>query len=122
MKITEKDFPVIPAAEYSERVEKFRKVMAKDGVDLAVAFSNLLDPSTVRYFTGFSPVNESAAVVIPASGKVILCSGQASYDYALGENKLKESKIAVLPEVGEVSGFEYDFSGQLDFAELFSRI
>lgn len=122
MKITEKDFPTIPDAEYSERVEKFRKAMAKDGIDFAVAFSNLLDPSTVRYFTGFSPVNESAAIIIPQSGKVTLCSGQASYDYALGENKLKDSEIAVLPEIGEVSGFEYDFSGQLDFSELFDSI
>ena len=32
------------------------------------------------------------------------------------------SRIAILPEIGEVSGFEYDTEGQLDFAELFAEV
>ena len=28
----------------------------------------------------------------------------------------------VFPEVGEVSGFEYDFGGQMDFADYFKEI
>ena len=32
------------------------------------------------------------------------------------------SRIAILPEIGEVSGFEYDKDGQIDFAELFEEI
>lgn len=115
-------FPVIPNSEYSERIETLRKHMNADKIDLAVAFSNLLDPTTVRYFSGFSAVNESSAMIIPLSGKVIVCSGQASSDFAVGENKLEGSELAILPEIGEVSGFEYDFSGQLDFAELFSNV
>ncbi|MBR1867375.1 MAG: aminopeptidase P family protein, partial [Clostridia bacterium] len=78
-----------------------------------------LDPSTVRYFSDFSAVNESSAVIIPLYGTPYLCSGQAGYDYALIKNKLPYSEIKVLPEIGEVSGFEYDFEGQLDFKTLF---
>lgn len=113
------EFPVIPATEYSNRIAAFRARMQKDGIDLAVGFSNLLDPSTVRYFCGFAAVNESAAIIIPAEGRVTVCSGQASSDFAAAENKLADSELAILPEIGEVSGFEYDFDGQIDFTELF---
>ena len=114
--------PKIEGKEYLERVQKLRGEMAKRGVDLVVGFSNLLEIAIVRYYCGFAPVNESSAIVIPAEGQVVVCSGQASYDYCLVHNKLPESRIAILPEIGEVSGFEYDTEGQLDFEELFRQI
>ncbi len=116
------NFPTIQPKEYQLRVDALRKVMAEKGVDLVVGFSNLLEIGIVRYYCGFAPVNESSAIVIPASGEVTVCSGQASYDYCLLQNKLEKSNIAILPEIGEVSGFEYDTEGQLDFEELFSRV
>ncbi len=116
------NYPTIPSHEYQQRVDALRQKMAEHGVDMVVGFSNLLEIAIVRYYTGFAPVNESAAVIIPAEGDVIVCSGQASYDYCLVQNKLEKSRIAILPEIGEVSGFEYDTEGQLDFAELFAQI
>ena len=112
----------IAPSEYQQRVEALRGMMAEKGVDLVVGFSNLLEIAIVRYYCGFAPVNESSAIVIPAEGDVIVCSGQASYDYCLVQNKLPGSRIAVLPEVGEVSGFIYDMEGQLDFEELFKEL
>ncbi len=116
------NYPVISSEEYLGRVNALRNKMAEMGVDLVVGFSNLLEIAIVRYYCGFAPVNESAAIVIPSEGEVTVCSGQASYDYCLVQNKLPFSRIAILPEIGEVSGFEYDTEGQLDFAELFARI
>lgn len=116
------NYPKIEASEYLQRVNTMRKFMAREGVDLVVGFSNLLEIGIVRYYCGFAPVNESSAIIIPADGEVIVCSGQASYDYCLVQNKLPESKIAILPEIGEVSGFEYDTEGQLDFEELFIKV
>ena len=116
------NFPTIEPKEYSARVEAFREKMDGMGVDLVVGFSNLLEIAIVRYYCGFAPVNESAAIVIPKKGEVVVCSGQASYDYCLVQNKLPESRIAILPEIGEVSGFEYDTEGQLDFEELFKML
>ncbi len=116
------NFPRIEANEYSARIEAFRKRMAAKDVDLVVGFSNLLEIGIVRYYCGFAPVNESSAIVIPAEGQVVVCSGQASYDYCLVQNALPGSRIAILPEIGEVSGFEYDTEGQLDFEELFAQI
>lgn len=112
----------IEAKEYLERVNALRAKMAEANVDLVVGFSNLLEIAIVRYYCGFAPVNESSAIVIPAEGEVIVCSGQASYDYCLVQNALQESRIAILPEIGEVSGFEYDTEGQLDFEELFKEV
>ncbi len=116
------NYPKIDKSEYLQRVNKLREKMQENGVDIVVGFSNLLEIAIVRYYTGFAPVNESAAVIIPLNGEVTVCSGQASYDYCLVQNALPESRIAILPEIGEVSGFEYDTEGQLDFAELFARI
>ncbi|MBR2375211.1 MAG: aminopeptidase P family protein [Clostridia bacterium] len=116
------NYPTIEAKEYAQRVEAIRLKMAENGVDLLVGFSNLLEIGIVRYYCGFAPVNESSAIVIPADGQVVVCSGQASYDYCLVQNKLPNSRIAILPEIGEVSGFEYDTEGQLDFEELFAQV
>lgn len=116
------NYPTIQPSEYQQRVNLMRKTMSEQGVDLLVGFSNLLEIAIVRYYCGFAPVNESAAIIIPADGETIVCSGQASYDYCLVQNKLPESRIAILPEIGEVSGFEYDTEGQLDFEELFVQV
>lgn len=112
----------IKGTEYLERVNALRGKMSEQGVDIVVGFSNLLEIAIVRYYCGFAPVNESAAIIIPSDGEVTVCSGQASYDYCLIHNKLPQSRIAILPEIGEVSGFEYNTEGQLDFEELFEQI
>jgi len=116
------NYPVIKAEEYSKRIDYLRSKMAENGIDLVVGFSNLLEIGIVRYYCGFAPVNESSAIIIPAYGDVTVCSGQASDDYCQIQNKLPNSRIAILPEIGEVSGFEYNTEGQLDFEELFLRV
>ena len=63
------NYPKIESFEYLQRVNALRKKMAENGVDLVVGFSNLLEIAIVRYYCGFAPVNESAAIVIPAQGQ-----------------------------------------------------
>ncbi len=116
------NYPTINGNEYLQRVNALRAEMAKRNVDVVVGFSNLLEIAIVRYYCGFAPVNESSAIVIPADGEVIVCSGQASFDYCEVQNSLPGSRMAILPEIGEVSGFEYDTEGQLDFTELFEQV
>lgn len=115
-------FSKIEKKEFAERLLRLRGKMKEKEIDLVMAFSNLLDPSAVRYFTDFAGVNESAALIVPVDGRAVLCSGQASSDYAAMQNALEEAEIKVFPEIGEVSGFEYDFEGQLDFAEFFKEL
>ena len=112
----------IEGQEYLQRVNALRAKMAEQNVDLVVGYSNLLEIAIVRYYCGFAPTNENSAIVIPAEGEVVVCSGQASYDDCQLKNKLPNSRIAILPEIGEVSGFEYDTEGQLEFEELFRQV
>ena len=113
-------FPRIPESEFAQRMRAFKEKMAAEKIDLVVAFSNLLDPSAVRYFADVSPINESAGLVIPLEGEPILCSGQACHEWSRHKSKIKE--VRILPEVGEVSGVEYDIEGQLDFRDLFQEV
>ena len=112
----------IAPEEYLSRVNKLREKMAEMDVDVVVGFSNLLEIAIVRYYCGFAPTNESSAIVIPKEGEVIVCTGQASYDDCQLKNDLPNSRIAILPEIGEVSGFVYDTEGQLDFEDLFKEV
>lgn len=114
------EFPVIPDSEFAARMDAFKAKMAGEGLDLVVAFGNMLDPSPVRYFADFWALNESAAVVIPLEGDPILCSGQACQFWAEYKSKIKERRI--LPEIGEVGGVEYEVGEQFSFAQLFGDL
>ena len=113
-------FPTIPPQEFKERMNAFKGEMAKNQIDLVVVFSNLLDPSAVRYFTDVSPINESAGLVIPLEGDPVMCSGQACHEWSRHKSKVED--VRIFPEVGEVSGVEYDLEGQLDFEDLFKEL
>ena len=65
--------PIIQPEEYDKRLSSIRAAMQAEGIDLFMAFSNLLDPSSVRYFTDFSAVNESSAVIFTQK-RATLCS------------------------------------------------
>jgi Xaa-Pro aminopeptidase len=111
--------PRIPDEEFADRIRRFKEKMAQEGLDLVVGFCNLLDPSAVRYFADVSPINESAAFLIPLEGDPILCSGQACHEWSRYHSKIKD--IRVMPEVGEVSGVEYNLEVE-DFEDLFAEM
>ena len=112
-------FPIIPDREFAERISTFKQQMARQHIDLVVIFSNLLDPSAVRYFSDVYAVNESAAMVIPLQGDPVFCSGQAGHEWSAFKSKVRD--IRIMPEVGEVSGVEYDLE-VLDFQDLFKEL
>jgi len=113
-------FPKIPGGEFAERMQVFKSKMGENSIDLVVIFSNLLDPSAVRYFSDVSPINESAAMAIPLHGDPVLCSGQACHEWSKFKSKIRD--VRIMPEVGEVSGVEYEIEGQLDFEDLFREL
>lgn len=113
-------WPKISKEEILGRVEAFREKMRGAELDLVVMYSNMLDPSAVRYFSDFYGVNESAGMVIPLEGEAILCSGQASHEWSAFKSAIRD--IRIMPEVGEVSGVEYDLKGQIGFSDLFAEL
>ncbi|MCL5986321.1 MAG: Xaa-Pro peptidase family protein [Actinobacteria bacterium] len=114
------DLPNIPNEEFILRMNRLKEKMKAKRIDLIVVYSNLLDPSSVRYLSDVSPINESAAVIVPLEGDPILCSGQACHEWSKYKSKIKD--VRIMPEVGEVSGVEYDIEGQLDFKDLFKEL
>lgn len=112
-------FPIIPVDEFHKRLEDFKRKMDSIHVDLAVIYSNLCDPSAVRYFSDVSPINENIALLIPLEGDPILCSGQACHEWSKYHSKIDD--IRIMPEVGEVAGTEYNLE-TLDFEDLFREI
>ena len=112
-------FPVVPDSEFSLRMAAFKKVMAENKLDLVVAYANYIDPSVVRYYSDFFAINENGGLVIPLEGDPILCSGQACHEWSKFKSKIKD--IRIMPEVGEVSGVEYEID-VLDFENLFTEI
>jgi len=113
-------FPTIPDQEFKERLSRFKEKMAANGLDLVALFSNLLDPSSVMYFTNVSPVNESAAMLIPLEGEPVLMSGQACHEWSRHKSKIKD--IRIMPEVGEVAVVEYGIAGQISSEDLFREM
>jgi Xaa-Pro aminopeptidase len=113
-------FPRIPDSEFTLRMKIFKERMAKEKLDLVVVYSsNHIEPSSVRYLCDFSPVNENGAIVIPLDGEPIVCSGQAGHNWSTHTSRIKN--IRVFPEVGEVSGVEYDIDTS-DFEVLFREL
>jgi Xaa-Pro aminopeptidase len=113
-------FPRIPDSEFATRMKVFKERMAKEKLDLVVVYSsNHIEPSSVRYLCDFHPVNENGALVIPLEGEPIVCSGQASHNWSRHTSRIKN--IRVFPEVGEVSGVEYDIDTS-DFQDLFREL
>ena len=113
-------FPKIPVEEFTTRLKNFKEKMYKNNIDLTIVYSNLCDPSAVRYFADVSPINENIALVIPLEGEPILCSGQACHEWSAYNSKIKA--IRIMPEVGEVAGTEYNLEGQMDFEVLFKEL
>jgi Xaa-Pro aminopeptidase len=109
----------IPDEEFAERMRKFKAKMEANGIQMVVIYSNLLDPSAVRYFSDFSGINESAGMVIPLEGDPIVCSGQACHEWSKFKSRIKD--IRILPEVGEVSGVEYNIA-VADYTDLFKEM
>ena len=116
---TKTNFPKIPDSEFEKRVQVFKQKMTREKFDLVIFYSNYIEPSAVRYFSDFFPINENGALIIPLKGDPILCSGQACHDWSRFKSKVKD--IRIMPEVGEVSGVEYDID-VVDFDDLFAEL
>lgn len=113
-------FPRIPDSEFEARIAAVKGKMRERNIDLLVLYSNALDPGHVRYLADVVGINESAAMVIPAEGDPIVCSGQACQAWSKHKSRVKE--VRIFPEVGEVAGTEYLVGDQFTFSTLFQEL
>ena len=96
---------ILTRAEFAKRIVKAQKAMEKTDLDALLVFSTESEPAGVRYFSDYWPSFETAAVLIPASGKPALLIGPESLTYASSRSRIK--KIIQLMDFRESSQPDY---------------
>lgn len=103
---------------YLERVQKMQALAREQGYDVIIIASDEAESANVRYFTGYVPVFETTAVMIPAEGEAALLIGPESE--ALAKRSSKVKRIEKLLEFRETSDPEYPDLQYSTFAQLLS--
>ncbi|MFW6139074.1 MAG: M24 family metallopeptidase [Spirochaetota bacterium] len=106
----------LPREEYQRRVERLQQHLRRQGLDVWVGYSSECESATSRYFAGFWPFFDFAAVVVPAQGKpVLVTGGPESLEFARAFSQTDELRINPLlvetsaPEwVPEVKGESFE--------------
>lgn len=113
-------FPVMPESAFGERIDALKRKMDQSAIDLVVLYANLLDPSAVRYFSDFSAINESSAMLILLEAEPILCSGQACHEWSRDTSKAADiitdgfafASSRIKPGIGELA-IQADLESQM---------
>jgi len=58
----------LPQSVLAQRIEGLRAVMARDGLDGFIFYTNLVQPSAVTYLTGFTPYWSDGLLLVPKTG------------------------------------------------------
>ena len=80
----------IPDHEFPQRIASTQEAMARNELDLLLAFSTESEPAHVRYFSDYWPSFETAAVLIPVSGQPTLLIGPESGTFAASRSKIPD--------------------------------
>jgi Xaa-Pro aminopeptidase len=97
--------PAIDDAEFAERGKRLQALVAAEGLDLLLVNSSESDFANVRYLSDYWPVFESAGVVVPPAGPLILLIGPESETFAQDRSRLP--RIRLLTEYRESADPEY---------------
>jgi Xaa-Pro aminopeptidase len=76
------NIPEIPKEEYSERVERVRRLMRQHQVDAALVYHDELHMANGCYLTNYWPTIEAGAVLVPPEGETVLLGGPEAEPYA----------------------------------------
>ena len=96
---------IIPIEEFKARVNKTQTAMAKENIDLLLAFSTESEPAYVRYYSDYWPSFETTAVLVPASGEAALIAGPESLTFASARTKIE--RVIQMMDFRESSQPEY---------------
>jgi len=82
----------IPDSEFKERQKKVQEKVRENGLDIAIVHSHEADFANVRYLSDYWPIFETAGVLIPSQGDLMLLIGPESETFAEGRSKIKSIK------------------------------
>lgn len=106
-------------SEFGERIQRAQAAINLQGLDALLVFSTEAEPALVRYFSDYWPSFETAAVLIPISGKPTLLIGPESLTFARSRSKIEQ--ILQLMEFRESSQPDYPGSKLPTWHDLFSE-
>jgi Xaa-Pro aminopeptidase len=110
----------LPKHNYFDRIRSMQAKLQKADIDAVIIAADEAEPANVRYFTGYSPVFETTAILIPARGESILLTGPESG--SLVEVHSVIANYRKLLEFRESSDPEYPDIEQDTFAGVFSEV
>src|ERR1700730_16439549 len=64
----------LPQGVLKQRIDGLRAVMARDGLDAFIFYTNLVQPSAVTYLTGFTPYWSDGLLLVPKSGAPVFAT------------------------------------------------
>ncbi len=82
----------IPTQEFKRRIQEAQRLMKTRGLDGLLAHSDEAEFASVRYFSDYWPIFESAGVFIPLRGEPTLLIGPESETFARDHSALKNIK------------------------------
>ena len=82
----------IPDSEFKERQRKVQEKVREKGLDIAIVHSHEADFANVRYLSDYWPIFETAGVLIPNQGDLMLLIGPESETFARGKSKIRNIK------------------------------
>ena len=118
--MSQNKLPVIPDAEYGQRIQNAAKLVAEAGLDVMVANSNEADYANVRYLTAYWPLFEMGGAAVAPSGQAALLIGPESETYAQGRSKLQN--IHLMTEYRETADPAYPGVSVSKYGDVFDTI
>ena len=114
------DRPRIPDSEFRERAQRLQKLMARDGIDILLAFGNEAEPQFARYLCDYWPSFESTGVILAQEGEPLLLIGPESLTFAKDRSRILQ--IRRLAAFRESSNPEYPGEKLETFDEVIGEL
>lgn len=107
---------VIENKEFQNRIKLLQAILVHQNLDAVLIFSTESEPAGVRYFSDYWPSFETAAVLVPKTGKPVLLIGPESLTFAKSRSRIDD--ILKMKDFRESSMPDYPGAQLIDWKEL----
>jgi hypothetical protein len=94
----------LPKAALEARIARLREAMARDGLDAALFYTNLVRPSAVTWITGFTPYWSDAMLLVPKTGAPVFATALSKRVAGWIRSTNAMSEIVNTPKPGAAVG------------------
>lgn len=84
----------VPDHDYQRRIQRVQEELARDDLDLLVAYACECESASTRYLADFGPFFDFAGVLVPREGEaVLLTGGPESLEFARSFSRIKNIRV-----------------------------